>query len=50
MLDLLTAGLSIMAVDDEHQRRGVGTSLMRWGIDIADELDAEVCVYGTNID
>lgn len=34
--------LSVIAVDPEHQRRGIGRLLMQWGIDIAEKLDLPI--------
>lgn len=30
--------LGILVVDSKHQRRGVGQAVMKWGLDMADEL------------
>jgi len=36
-----------MTVVEAHQRRGVGTLMMKWGLKIADEIDAECIVEST---
>ena len=33
----------MLTVDPEYQRRGAGTMMVRWGVDIADRIGAEVC-------
>ncbi|KAL8818295.1 MAG: hypothetical protein Q9191_007974 [Dirinaria sp. TL-2023a] len=40
----LVVSLDILAVDPKHQRRGGGTKLMEWGVKLADEVGAEMCV------
>lgn len=39
--------LSILYVHPEHRRRGVGSMLIRWGFDKADELGLETFVEAT---
>ena len=34
--------LDILAVDPAYQRRGAGSMLVQWGLDLADELGFEV--------
>ena len=40
----LFAGLDILTVTPEHQRRGAGRMLTKWGMDQADKLGADVCL------
>ena len=45
ILQLISAsctGLSILTVATEHQYRGAGTMLTKWGTDLADKINAEV--------
>lgn len=32
-----------MTVAPQHQHRGAGTLLSKWGVDLADNIGAEVC-------
>lgn len=42
--DIHTAVLNMMAVFTEYQRKGIGKLLMDWGLKLADEMQALVCV------
>ena len=42
MLMLCDLALDIMAVDPTYHRRGVGSLLVQWGLNIADKLGLEV--------
>ena len=37
--------LDLLVVDPMHQRRGAGTMLVKWGVDIADNMGVKVCVF-----
>ena len=37
-------GLDILTVDPKHQRRGVGTKLVKWGTDLADQMGVEASI------
>jgi GNAT superfamily N-acetyltransferase len=38
-----------MFTDPKHQRRGVGTKLLKWGVERADEMGAEMFLEATQI-
>ena len=33
----------MLTVDPDHQQRGAGTLMVNWGLELADEIGAEVC-------
>lgn len=39
--------LAILTVDPDHQHRGAGTMMVKWGVELADRMGAEATVEAT---
>ena len=42
---VMRTALDILTIDPNHQRRGAGRELMKWGVRMADEIGAEVIIH-----